>query len=229
MTPTKGEFMLRWRDAILLSKLRTSTKAVGWSLSCYMSAKGSCQVAELTLARGASVSRRTVDQAITELAEAGLLSIERSVGKAPHRYQAVLSPGAGDKKAHREALQRGNRCHVTEVSNVANGDKPTWQITTSNVAAVATEGVRAKEKKKKEAPEASYDEVERLDEELVSESESPTTYNAPSRPAFPESRYPFVARCTRGDEVMVGLHIKNAAHEAHERANGWKVRPEPKY
>ena len=88
--------MAVWRDVLRDSGLPTMAKVTGYVLNTYMSAGGYAFPSVETLARGASVSDRTVHKSIAQLEAAGFLLVERSRNRGGNRYQAVL-PGTANE------------------------------------------------------------------------------------------------------------------------------------
>lgn len=80
-----------WRDALRDSALDTTAKAVGFVIATYWDSSGSGAFpAKATIARGASIGKRTADRAIDRLEAAGFLAIHRSGGRRSNRYRASL-------------------------------------------------------------------------------------------------------------------------------------------
>jgi Helix-turn-helix domain len=80
-----------WRDALRDSKLDTIAKAVGFVISTYFDRDGrGAFPSKKTIAKGASVSKRTVDASIMRLALAGFLHVVRSKGRRSNIYNATL-------------------------------------------------------------------------------------------------------------------------------------------
>lgn len=87
-----------WRDTVRDSDLRAIGKLTGHTLATFMNARGLAWPSRETLARGSSVSLRSVDAAISELEAGGFVDIERTRGRSSHRYQATLSPTAQEMR-----------------------------------------------------------------------------------------------------------------------------------
>jgi hypothetical protein len=94
------------------SELPASVKAVAWSIRSYMNTEGSCWPGRATIARGASVSDRTVDRSVKLLEAEGLLVVTRSPGGARRSNHYAVGP-----------LVRAK--HATTTANVTTGNGDT--------------------------------------------------------------------------------------------------------
>lgn len=91
--------LAEWRNALRDSRLDTTAKAVGFVIATYWSSSGrNAFPNKETIAKGATVSKRTADTAIDRLEAAGFLDVSRSRGGSSNRYLATiptLQPAAG--------------------------------------------------------------------------------------------------------------------------------------
>jgi hypothetical protein len=103
--------VVRWREAVRDSKLRTTVKAVAFVISTYMSTDGYCRPRRATIAQGSPLaSVRSVDTAIAELEEAGFLDVDHSKGRTTSTYKATLPT------AHLRAPLRGRQQRISRHS-----------------------------------------------------------------------------------------------------------------
>ena len=79
-----------WREAIRASRLDPSAKLLAQTLSTYMDAKGECWPSKQTLSGDCSQDIRVVDRAMLRLESAGFIHVERSKGRKPNRYSAIV-------------------------------------------------------------------------------------------------------------------------------------------
>lgn len=80
-----------WRDALASADVDATAAAVGLALLAYMDADGVCFPSKETIRRLVHVrDLRTVDRAVVRLADAGLLAVERTVGRRSNTYRATL-------------------------------------------------------------------------------------------------------------------------------------------
>ena len=86
-----------WRDAVRDSELSSTAKTVAWCLATYLNGEGTAFPSRHTLARGCSLSDRTVDAALVRLEAAGFLDVRRTAGGNPRtgtNTYAVRLPAA---------------------------------------------------------------------------------------------------------------------------------------
>jgi hypothetical protein len=125
--------VIRWRDAIRDSDLDGTAKLVAFVLSTYMDASGETFVSKARLGCGASVTDRSVYDALKRIELAGLVEIVHSRGRTSNRYLARLpnheAIGSRFKDANHEAndaTENSNRetassCEVVEIDRKAEG------------------------------------------------------------------------------------------------------------
>ena len=87
-----------WRDSLRDSAVDSSSKLVGLVLSTYMNGRGYARPGRVTLARGCSITTRTVETCVRKLETAGFLIVEWSVGgrSQTNVYQAHLPETSND-------------------------------------------------------------------------------------------------------------------------------------
>lgn len=131
-----------WRDALRDSELGSVVKLTGHTLSTFMDARGVAWPAKKTLAAGASISSRSVDGAVDELEHAGFVDIERSRGRASHRYQATLPATAQELRrsewATAQITASNSAAHDTNSAAPAHESGESAESRTSRAASAAT-------------------------------------------------------------------------------------------
>jgi hypothetical protein len=85
-----------WRDAVRDSDLDSVAKCVAHTLATWLNGYGTAYPSRETIARGASLSVRSVERALVRLEDAGFLEIERSRGRSSHRYTIVMASTASE-------------------------------------------------------------------------------------------------------------------------------------
>jgi hypothetical protein len=85
-----------WRDAVRDSELDSVAKCVAHTLSTWLNGHGTAYPSRETIAKGASLSVRSVERAIVRLEAAGFLEVERSRGRSSHRYAIAMSSTASE-------------------------------------------------------------------------------------------------------------------------------------
>jgi DNA-binding transcriptional regulator YhcF (GntR family) len=74
VTKTKS-LLAVWRDAVRDSDMSWRAKIVAHTITTYMNVEGAAFPSRATIARGASISLRTVDAGLQELEKRGFLSV----------------------------------------------------------------------------------------------------------------------------------------------------------
>jgi helix-turn-helix protein len=85
-----------WRDCIRDSKLPATARLVAHTISTYMDGSGRAFPSRKTIAEGASLSDRAVDDNLSRLEAGGFLAVTRTKGRRSNRYEALLPPTANE-------------------------------------------------------------------------------------------------------------------------------------
>jgi hypothetical protein len=132
-----------WRNAIRDSELDRTAKLVAFVISTYLNGAGTAYPAKDTIARGAGLGsgRRSVDQAVDRIEQAGYLEVTRSKGRRSFFYRATLPNLAADATlnlAGDATLEKGANV-ASDDSQRRTNEQPTSHGVRSNVARAATE------------------------------------------------------------------------------------------
>ncbi len=140
---TRRSPTINWREAVRDSDLDTTAKAVAFTLSTYMNGKAEAFPSKVTLAEGASVSKRAADGAIDRLEQSGFLHVARTKGRASNRYSActpTVQADAGLTVQADAGFKEGNR---------ANGDTQPCKSEHPTVQVAAPEVVEIEERSRR--------------------------------------------------------------------------------
>jgi hypothetical protein len=146
-------FLALWRNAVRDSGQRSSAKLVALVLSTYMKSNGCGFPGKETLADGASLGKRTVDRAVSELEGNGFVRVERTHGRRSNRYIALIPNGAADAGS--------------KDPQPCSGEELTMQPTTANRVVATPESVG---KRNKESGNTGFGEGELGQAQLPSAS-----------------------------------------------------------
>lgn len=106
-----------WRDAIRESDLGATPKLVAFVVSTFVNGRGGAYPSRATLAAGASLSVKAVDNALRRLERDGFLEISRTRGRTSNSYAIILPSTANE-------VRRSEWVTANEVprSGAANGE-----------------------------------------------------------------------------------------------------------
>lgn len=109
MSAGRKSLLAVWRDTLRDSELSSTVKLVGHTLSTWMNGRGTCWPSRSTIAKGASLSDRSVDAALDKLSSEQFLEIKKSQGgnqEHTNLYTATLPAGANEVR--RSEWERAN-------------------------------------------------------------------------------------------------------------------------
>jgi hypothetical protein len=133
---------IQWRNAIRDSSMDATAKHTAHVISTYMNGAGDSFPGKETIARGASLSVRAVDEAIKRIEAAGFLKVVRSPGGRPNHYWAKLPHPADAAGSTPQEMQGSETADPAADDNEPRSSRhQTPQLTTSNPAGAAPESV----------------------------------------------------------------------------------------
>lgn len=104
---SRGPVYSRWRDAIGVSDLGPTARAVCCALATYMDAKGECWPSVATLAAVLRRDRRTIQRALGAIEAAGFVTVKRGGGRGvSSTYTAARVPPYEVGKQRQNAPKR---------------------------------------------------------------------------------------------------------------------------
>ena len=139
-------FLLDWRNRLRDTKrpaLDVSAKAVGFVLSTYANADGSCFPGLEKIGDGASLSSKSAGLAVSRLQRAGFIEVQRSKGRGSHRYKLVTP----------KEVPGSERPNTASTSGLTTPQPGSWQPPTRKLTPANTEAASHESEERKRTTE----------------------------------------------------------------------------